>query len=229
MLECVRLGNKESWLCEMATGVAVYHRPLNRVRVFSDLMQAMIADCEDKKMASLAFDDEDSEAVETPRKAKAPSRERKKKPSVSVKSESAAGEICKRLRMPSSPRPDAQLVTVAVALDKQRRLWAHVDALPWLIEYIREEKELGGVEPVESSSVEESQSPSIYWNFRDSNWNAKAKAPDGTWFQTNRGIKRRQREDKISFQDAKAAAYAELEVWVDRVGTGDIPREDQVM
>ena len=88
MLECVRLGNKESWLCEIAAGMAVFHRPLNRLRVFSDLMQAMIADCEDKKMASLAFDDEDSEAVETPRKARAPSRERRKKESAKKKRDS---------------------------------------------------------------------------------------------------------------------------------------------
>ena len=58
---------------------------------------------------------------------------------------------------------------------------------------------------------------------------ACGKTPDGTWLQASRGIKRRHKEDKITFQDAKADAYAELEVWVAKVGAGEITKEDQFM
>ena len=229
VLECVRLGSRESWLCEMATGQAVFHRPLSRMRVFRMLTKALTTDAGpvDKQMASLAFDDDISEEAETPTKSSAPTRDRKKKSPAVAGMESAATEVCKRVSVPSSPRRPGQLVTVAVALDKQRRLWAHVDALPWLLQYIKEEKEAGGVEPVVSSSVEESQASRVYWNFRDANWIARAKAVDGTWLQTSRGIKRKHKMALGDFQEVKAAAYAELVAWVAKVDNGEITKENQ--
>ena len=41
--ECVRVGHRESWLCELTTGLAVYHRPLARVRILKELYQ-LVAD-----------------------------------------------------------------------------------------------------------------------------------------------------------------------------------------
>ena len=228
LLECVLLGSKEMWLREMATGQAAYNRPLSRVRIFRVLTEALTGDdgAVDQKMASLAFGDEEAEVVEIPELDKTPPRKRKVKSSVVTELPSSTTEICKRVQVPSLPRPHAKQITVAVALDKQRRLWVHVDSLPWLLQFIKEEKEAGGVEPVESSSVDEWQSSRIYWNFRDASWIARAKTVDGCWLQASRGIKRKHKLEQMSFQEAKAEACAQLEDWVGLVDIGQITGEN---
>ena len=225
--ECVRVGHRESWLCELTTGLAVYHRPLARVRILKELCQLVAGGSEatDKKMASLAFDDGDSDEVETPTKAPRPSRERKKKTTAV-----AVPELCKIVEVREQPKPGSSTTSVFAALDKQRRLWLHVDSLSWLVEYIRQEKELGGVDPV-AEDTDEPQVPRIYWNFRDSNWIARAQAIDGTWLQTSRGVKRKQRAEQLDFVETKKAVYSELEEWMARVAAGEItrvePEEDE--
>ena len=120
-------------------------------------------------------------------------------------------------------------ISVYAALDERRRLWLHVDAVTWLIQYIRDEKESGGLAPVEdvSSAVSETKPSSrIYWNFRDDNWTARAKASDGSWLQISRGVKRRQKQDHLDFQTAKQAVFNSMEAWVAAVDAGDISKAE---
>ena len=102
--------------------------------------------------------------------------------------------------------------------------------MPWLINYIRAEKQAGGVAPLQedaSAVAEAADSSRIYWNFRDDCWIARAKGIDGTWLRTSRGVKRRRRQnDHVNFQEAKNAVFQSLEKWVADVGAGLVTKAD---
>ena len=222
--ECVAISHKEAWLCEIATGQPKCQRPLARVRIVRELTQLLGGDAVevDKKMAALAFDSDDSDdAHETPKKAPAGPRKRNTKNTPAV----AGVATCKAVEVQEQPSPRSKKILVYAALDKSRRLWLDVNALPWLIQYIKEEKASGGLDPVEdapSSTVVERR---IYWNFRDNNWIARAQAVDGTWLQATRGIKRKQKASELDFEEAKQAAFGELEDWVAKVAAGEITKK----
>ena len=222
--ECVRVSHKEMWLCELATGQPKYQRPLARVRIVRELTQlvaGVVAEA-DSKIAALAFESEDSDCAETPKKGPAPPRQRNKKSTPAV----AGTVICKVVEVPEQPTPRSKKISVCAALDGQRRLWLEVGALPWLIAYVKEEKANGGLAPVEDDSPARPLSR-IYWNFRDNNWQARAQSVDGTWLQISRGVKRKQSTLRLDFEEAKAAAFSEVSEWVAKVDAGDITRSEE--
>ena len=221
--QCVRISHKETWLCELATGLPKYQRPLARVRIVRELTQLVAGDAAeaDSKMAALAFDSEDSDEAETPKKGPAPPRQRNKKSRPAV----AGHDICKVVEVSEQPAQRTKKISVCAALDTHRRLWLDVYAVPWLIQYMKEEKASGGLAPV----VDEPQAmpaTRIYWNFRDNNWIARAQAVDGHWLQASRGIKRKQKTSQLDFEDAKAAAFSELSEWVAKVDAGEITNKN---
>ena len=140
--------------------------------------------------------------------------------------------ITRLVEVRTQPGRSSKKISVFAALDELRRLWLDVDSVEWLIQYVQAEKANGGVMPVEedpedSSTVAEAdQCARIYWNFRDDNWIARAKGVDGTWLQTSRGIKRRQKAESLGFEAAKQAVYEEMEQWVADVQAGQITKSD---
>ena len=219
--ECVKISHKEAWLCEIATGIPMYLRPLARVRIVRELTQLVAGDAAevDTKMAALAFDSEESDDAETPKKGPGPARKRKQKKTTAV----AGLAISKVVEVQEQPSPQSRKISVYAALDSHRRLWLDIDALPWLIQYVKEEKANGGLAPVEDEP-QELPACRIYWNFRDNNWIARAQAVDGAWLQTSRGVKRKQKASQVGFEDAKKAAFCELEAWVAKVDAGEITK-----
>ena len=224
--ECVAISHKEAWLCEIATGQPKCQRPLARVRIVRELTQLLGGDAVevDKKMAALAFDSDDSDdANETPKKVSAGPRKRSTKNTPAV----AGVATCKVVEVQEQPSPRSKKRLVYAALDKNRRLWLDVHALPWLIQYIKEEKASGGLDPVEDAPSSIVVERRIYWNFRDNNWIARAQAVDGTWLQATRGIKRKQKASQLDFEEAKKAAFGELEDWVAKVAAGEITKKSE--
>ena len=67
-LECVLISIKEAWMCEIATGQAVYHRPLSRVTILRQLKELVAGGSSqpDAAMAALAFADSDQEQMDSP-------------------------------------------------------------------------------------------------------------------------------------------------------------------
>ena len=108
------------------------------------------------------------------------------------------------------------------AVDERHRLWLHVNSLDWLIQYIQDEKESGGVVPVEEK---DQAKPAIYWNFRDDSWYARAQTMTGKWLQISRGIKRRMKESNSDWENAKQAVFEEMERWVLAVESGSVTAE----
>ena len=232
--ECVLVSSQAAWLCEMATGQAVYQRPLSRVNILNEIRQRVTHNSEepnaDGKMAALAFDDDD-ETLETPKKRKRGKQESTETPAV------AGAAICKRIQVPQAWR-DKSKSAIYAAIDCKRRLWLDIESLPWLIQYVKEEKESGGVAPVEEKDIrgggEQADSEAsagaetfrIYWNFRDDGWVARARTVSGSWLQASRGVKRRQKTDGVDFQTAKKIVYEEMEAWVAAVRAGEITATD---
>jgi len=222
--ECVLVSVKEPWLCEIATGQAVYNRPLSRVGILRQLKEILLDNSlqPDAQMAALAFDDCGSEDMDSP--LRTPKKKKEKKTSAP---KSLGAEISLLVQVPESWATQSTKISVYASLDSRRRIWLHVDALAWLIQYIRDEKESGGVAAVEDTrqESEEEETSRIYWNFRDGNWIARARAVDGSWLQASRGIKRRQKADALGFEAAKEAVYHELEEWVEAVRAGEVTRD----
>ena len=218
--ECVRISHKEAWLNEIAAGEATYTRPLARVRIVRELTELVAggnAAGPDAQMAALAFDSEDSDDAETPKKQPAPSKRKRNNNPPAV----AGPATCKVVEVAEQPTPGSKKIFVHAALDCRRRLWLDTEALPWLIQYVRAEKASGGLQPV----VQEPQLQTgerIYWNFRDNNWIARAQAIDGTWLQSSRGIKRKVKNMVLDFESAKKLAFTELSDWVAKVHRGEI-------
>ena len=141
--------------------------------------------------------------------------------------------IARRLEVATEPTPSSSKMFVNAALDEHRRLWLHVDALNWLLNYIHMEKMNGGVVPLEESpedspavAEERDTTGGVYWNFRDNNWNARAKDIHGNCLQVARGVKRRQKAESLDFQTAKQVTYEELQQWVSDVKDGKITKDD---
>ena len=225
--ECVAISHKEAWLCEIATGQPKCQRPLARSRIVRELTSLLggdHAECVDTKLAALAWDSDDSddanETLSLSKNTPAGPRKRRTKNTPAV----AGVATCKVVEVREQPSPHSKKVLVYVALDKSRRLWLDVHALPWLIQYMKEEKASGGLDPVEDAPASTVVERRIYWNFRDNNWIARAQAVDGTWLQATRGIKRKQKASQLDFEEAKKAAFGELEDWVAKVARGEIIR-----
>ena len=171
----------------------------------------------DSKMESLSFEDASSgDELLTPKK---------KRKALSVANQVRAGGecgACRDFQVPVSPLSREQKVVVCGALDERGRLWLAIDALPWLLDYVRAEKETGGVDPVEVTSsvvADDGKSSSIYWCFQSGRWSAHAVGPDGCRRTTSRRVTNRCK-DVTSFKEAKQAAYATLLQWVSDVQAG---------
>ena len=132
-----------------------------------------------------------------------------------------AGRLtCHAVSVPQHPsNPHAQLC-VGAAMDERGRLWLQVDCLTWLAEYIKAEKESGGVAPLEESEEAE---PRVQWNFQHSSWQALAVSPDGTKERRERCVKARQKAGGMNFVEAKETLYRETLEWLAAVEGGMPP------
>ena len=233
-MECVLLGHTEPWLCEIATGQTKHMRPLARVRILREL-RVLLSDPRpevDPKMQALAFDDSESSEMETPRKkpqrtSKREEKSQKRKPqTTSAVAEISKRGMCRLVKVWESASSRSKKISIYAALDERQRVWLHVDALNWLIGYVKDEKGSGGVEPIEDAG-DEADPPRIFWNFRDDSWNARAQTPDGAWMQLNRGIRRFQRRDGLGAQSSKQSVYSIMENWVAAVERGEVAKQGE--
>ena len=202
-LTSVVIGKQESWLCQLVCGNGVWHRPLQRCNIFRDLTTTLAepeAVSADDKMSLLNLDDEELLTV-TPTK-----KTRRLKPSA-VKTPVVTGgmsaeTITRIVQMPQLPE-SATKISVYVAQHK-KKMWLACRSLPWLVAYLHNEKESGGVPSIPTSEVAESQHL-IKWDFRDDLWVARVKSPSGRLYRRRSGYRRRQKMKAISAMDCAIA------------------------
>ena len=121
-------------------------------------------------------------------------------------------------------------VEVLVAL-AEKKLWIALTSVPWLIQYVAEEKASGGVEPIPEPVQDRTHQSGIRWNFRDNTWQARCRRPDGTWATKTRSVQSRTTKAtdplfKCDFEVAKKRVYEELEAWMlaERAAVGEPAR-----
>ena len=164
------IGKQETWLCQMVTNIGVWNRPLQRVRIFSELvkkMESLMLESkkmkEDSKMASLDWDDADlsgcprykNGTLLTPEKLAPRKRS-------SVVTEISGGETFTRVLQIKCLPDDATEQEVYIGFHK-KKLWLACRSIPWLVCYLHREVELGSVDPI-PEVPELSLGSSVRWN-----------------------------------------------------------------
>ena len=224
-VSCVPISNQEAWLCEMAADSPVYQRPMSRIRILQTLKEHVgataQADVVDEKMGDLAFDDDGPELELTPRtpvKGPGPRKRSTKSVSASTVVEHTDPEVTRSLEMPGTPSVTTPTVQVQVAYG-DKKLYIALQSLPWLIQYIAEEKASGGVAPVAHLGEDPNKKSGIRWNHRDNTWQARMRRSDGTWSTKTKSVHARMETEGdalfgADYEVAKKVVYDELEQWM---------------
>ena len=219
--ECVLLTHKEPWLCEIATGQAAYTRPLKRVRILHALRALVVLGPENNadKVEALAFDDSGSDDFQSPIKTP-----KKAKPKSTSASMPVGTEACVVVRVPQRWGCEEPTRSVSVAMDARRRLWLHVDALPWLIGYTREEKASGGVAPVaDMEETRDDEGPVEFTGVSETMLGRLARKGlmgGGTMRRGESSVATKCVH--MTFAVAKQAVYDELAAWAASVRAGEV-------
>ena len=108
-----------------------------------------------------------------------------------------------------------------------KALLVGVSSVPWLIGYLVQEMEDGGIAvDTETSVAAESGFGTLYWDFRDDAWVAKVKTAGGCHIK-RAAIRSRMRTPGdplhgMNRADAKAAAHEELCAWREAMLRGEV-------
>jgi hypothetical protein len=222
----VHVSPNEPWLCEVVAGQGFSRRPLGRSSIFKHMRGAFGCEMagsigaealQDDRMQDLGF--EDSPSTSPSPAAKAHKRTR---------GASHKGVDVRIVKVPAKP-PSAPAVAgnagqAAAAADREvlaatkgMKLFIEVDALSWLVCFLRSEFEAGFVPAVESApAAAEVFAPAVWWDFRDECWVGRERSGLS-------GEKRRRRRKSIrsrmapggdlqhmTFENAKTFCYDEL-------------------
>ena len=231
------VSKSEPWLVEAVSGKHHSQRVLKRSTVFQDLRDAVLrrlaerhcapaAAGEDPRMSALRYEEDAEEDVEaTPVKK----RRRASTPATPEKTPTPAATatpVMVRMNKTATEFPQ-KLQDVGVVL-RGKAMLLGVSSVPWLIGYMAQEMEDGGVAmDVEASVGAESGSGTVFWDFRDDAWVAKVKADDGEYVTKRAFIRSRMRTpgDRLygmSRSDAKAAAHEEVCAWREAALRGEV-------
>lgn len=233
----VPLSSTCGWVCFLVAGVSAGIRPLSRSRVLKKLQQLVSSICAlesmdaevatrssaavaahssaavaagtsfaalcGDRMAELAPSD-DEEVVTPPKKARR-LRERRRQTQANL-------APFLTVHLPASwadfNKEGGALRPLSV-LNDARALWVALDDVPWLLSMLYEERAHGFQAP--PPPPEPADVPGICWIFRDSCWQGKKRLSDGS-FATKR-VHVTRRAKRGNYEEAKAAAWAEIEEW----------------
>ena len=243
------VGKSEPWLIEAVAAKHVTSRCLKRSTVFQDLRTAALpcgaqvsgapaAAGQDPRLAALQYDEdaEEEQMVRTPvckskRKAK-PAEEGHGVASPEKTVRAAATPVPVVVRMKPTASAGAEGLQDVSLVVRGQSLLLGVSCVPWLIKYLAQELEDGGVAvEEEASAAADVSAGTIYWDFRDSAWVAKVKTPGGECLSKRVSMYRRMRTpgDRLhglSRSDAKAAALEEIRSWREAALQGLLAPED---
>ena len=213
----------EPWLCEAVAGQASARRPLSRSGMFK-LLRAGFAPAvaegdgtPDDKIQDLSFDD--AAAVGPPEK-----RHRRQRGSI------YKGIVVRTQAVPASPTASAVAENrrVLVAINA-KKMYIEVNALSWLVNYLRTEFESGFV-PAVAPAPEPDDTPGamskLWWDFRDDCWVGRVGQSGRRSARKSKAVKARMATggglSHLSFADAKQYCYDELAAELSDGGVGDV-------
>jgi hypothetical protein len=224
----VLVSPQEGWLCEVVAGQCSSRRPLTRSDIFRRLRLAFtpeVADSicdvvpQDDRMQDLGFEDSPSSSQSPPAKAHKRSR-----------GKSYKGVVVRKITIPANPPAVPAVASnvgqAAVAANrevlaaiKMNKLFLEIDALSWLVCFLRHEFEAGFVADVVSgpASVEEIPGgPNLWWDFRDECWVCRERPmhSDDKRRRQRKSVRSRMAQGcdlhHMTFEAAKAFCHKEL-------------------
>ena len=238
------VSKSEAWLVEAVSGKHFSQRVLKRSTAFQDLKDAALrtlaeqcrapADAgDDPRMSALRYqEDSDSEEhveatpVRKRRRSSAAhdqvgvaSPEKTPMPAV------AAAPVVVRMKQTATTSPE-QLHDVRVVL-RGKALLLGVSSVPWLIGYLMQEMEDGGVAMEAEASADAEPGPgTVYWEFRDESWVAKVRTH---WSYLVKRFPIRSRMQTpgdplhgMGRKEAKEAAHEEAVAWREAALRGEV-------
>ncbi len=190
----VQLTKRSQWLCRAVADRAASERPLHRTSVLEELKASVQTEnsesplpMDDKKADDILQDlrqdtKEDNESDAGARgggpsnaEGKGHSRKRRR----SVPAPAVVYTVTIPRLAPQLHPTSAETLDVHVLSDG-RNIWLRLDALPWLLQFLRDQYVSGGV-TVPSRTSNEEVADGISWDFRDRAWQGVAKdRPAGT-------------------------------------------------
>jgi hypothetical protein len=218
----------DAWLCEVVTGQGSSRRPLTRSSLFKLVRDALLPDeansivdvaAQDDRMQDLGFEDSVSSSSSPPAKKNKRSR------NVTYR-----GVVVRQIKVPANPSVVPAVAgnagQAAVAADREilaaiklNKLFIDVNALSWLVCFLRCEFEAGFVPAVVSAPATVVDTPgaiAVWWDFRDECWVGRERPGSS-------GDKRRRQRKSVrsrmapsgdlhnmTFEAAKAFCYDEL-------------------
>jgi hypothetical protein len=208
-IQFVSVGTGDDWLCQMASGKGKSTRPLSRCKVLVELRRkaktdhvapTVIADSD--PMRDMLFEDL------APANAKflTPKKQIKR-----VTSSSGSEVVVVLMKASPGASADAEDTQVMVILQATKMLM-EVNALPWLLNYLMDELETSGVDPV--LETPKKHEPNIWWDFRDECWAGRFKTPNGGQTRKTASVRWRMSDGRdlcdMSFEEAKSVVYNEI-------------------
>jgi hypothetical protein len=208
-IQFVSVGTGDDWLCQMASGKGKSTRPLSRCKVLNELRRKAKTDhfaptgiADSDPMRDMLFEDVApmNTKFQTPKKR------------VRRDTTSSGSEVVVAL-MKASPEASADAEDTKVLIIMQAtKMLMEVNALPWLLNYLMDELETSGVDPVlESPKKSEA---TIWWDFRDECWAGRFKTPNGGLTRKTASVRWRMGDGRdlcdMTFQEAKTVVYNEF-------------------
>ena len=233
----VKLEKTAPWLSRVVTGKAPCGRPLSRTNII-EFMRAQLQKCErdplsihepaatddpDDPMAAMDYDDmEHASAVAEPALA-TPRKHRKRARRRRVEEEQIVSMAFPADILDGSTDIHGDGGRRVTLLACAKHIWLHVDDVAWVIQVIRHQYSTGGIPPVPKDDVgTTSEQRGVWWCYRDSAWQCRAKYA-GRCYHKTLCVNKRAMHGHSEYEATRQDAYVAICEWQRRVEAGDDP------
>ena len=201
-VQFVPVANSEDWVCQMASGKGAHQRPLARCKVMAELRRKVMEHVSmDSAMVDPMCDMTFANA--------APVKLRPQMRRDTDSSEAAVVPVLMKACPGASADAEGKRVLI---LMHGHKMFMEVNALPWLLNYLLDELDSAGAEPVLESPKKDDAV--IWWDLHHDCWAGRFKTPDGKNVRKTASVRWRMGDagdlGDMSFEDAKSVVYQEF-------------------
>ena len=214
-VQFVAISNSDDWLCHMASGKGKSTRPLARCKVMVELRRKSKdpgSPTDSSPTDSAIVDPMNDMLFEDSAPAKlvclTPNKNKQRRETSSSAPTASSFEVVPVL-MKACPGASADVeLTQVLILTQGPKMLIDVDALSWLLNYLMDELDSSGVDPVlESPKKFEA---ALWWDFRDDCWAWRSTTSKRKTASVRRRMVDGRDLEGLSFEEAKQRVYDEI-------------------
>ena len=211
-VQFVPVANSEDWVCQMASGKGRCKRPLARCKVMAELrrkvmehvsMDSAIGD----PMCDMTFADSARVTLRLLEQVSAYKNKQMRRDTAS----SEAAVVPVLMKACPGASADAERTRVLILMHGHK-MFMEVNALPWLLNYLLDEFDSAGAEPVLGSPKKDDAV--IWWDLHHDCWAGRFKTPDGKNVRKTASVRWRMGDGgdlgDMSFEDAESVVHQEF-------------------